>query len=177
MSWRGQIWKAISCNFQLTSYPGRLSEPTEIVPSEFPMVEMLALTGKTIEAEAAHGTVTRHYRVHQKGGGTSTNSISSIFAWTRGFAHKAKLDDNPRLLDFTEKLEAACTEAAQVVMLVTKVHAATLVAVSVGLAKRMTWTGALEAVKEGYRIATEAKLPSVQLSALENTHIALPPHP
>ncbi|CAA2990724.1 isocitrate dehydrogenase [NADP] [Olea europaea subsp. europaea] len=64
--------------------------------------------GKTIEAEAAHGTVTRHYRVHQKGGETSTNSIASIFAWTRGLAHRAKLDDNAKLLDFTEKLEAAC---------------------------------------------------------------------
>ncbi|KAL0359908.1 UNVERIFIED_CONTAM: Isocitrate dehydrogenase [NADP] [Sesamum angustifolium] len=64
--------------------------------------------GKTIEAEAAHGTVTRHYRVHQKGGETSTNSIASIFAWTRGLAHRAKLDGNAKLLDFTEKLEAAC---------------------------------------------------------------------
>ncbi|KAL1814177.1 hypothetical protein DCAR_0626592 [Daucus carota subsp. sativus] len=64
--------------------------------------------GKTIEAEAAHGTVTRHYRVHQKGGETSTNSIASIFAWSRGLAHRAKLDDNALLLDFTEKLEAAC---------------------------------------------------------------------
>lgn len=110
--------------------------------------------GKTIEAEAAHGTVTRHYRVHQKGGETSTNSIASIFAWTRGLAHRyqiyfffyldkflynfcswkleflgmeffsyywnhrinflqinvirAKLDSNARLMDFTEKLEAAC---------------------------------------------------------------------
>ncbi|XP_022717642.1 isocitrate dehydrogenase [NADP]-like isoform X2 [Durio zibethinus] len=64
--------------------------------------------GKTIEAEAAHGTVTRHYRVHQKGGETSTNSIASIFAWSRGLAHRARLDGNGRLLDFTEKLEAAC---------------------------------------------------------------------
>ncbi|CAH8357581.1 unnamed protein product [Eruca vesicaria subsp. sativa] len=64
--------------------------------------------GKTIEAEAAHGTVTRHYRVHLKGGETSTNSIASIFAWTRGLAHWAKLDDNSKLLEFTEKLEAAC---------------------------------------------------------------------
>ncbi|KAH0448887.1 hypothetical protein IEQ34_022687 [Dendrobium chrysotoxum] len=64
--------------------------------------------GKTIEAEAAHGTVTRHFRVHQKGGETSTNSIASIFAWTRGLAHRAKLDSNLRLLDYTEKLEAAC---------------------------------------------------------------------
>ncbi|CAI0439869.1 unnamed protein product [Linum tenue] len=64
--------------------------------------------GKTIEAEAAHGTVTRHYRVHQKGGETSTNSIASIFAWSRGLAHRAKLDGNARLLDYTKKLEAAC---------------------------------------------------------------------
>ncbi|KAL6543439.1 hypothetical protein OROHE_010061 [Orobanche hederae] len=64
--------------------------------------------GKTIEAEAAHGTVTRHYRVHQKGGETRTNSIASIFAWTRGLAHRAKLDDNAKLLEFTAKLEAAC---------------------------------------------------------------------
>ncbi|OMO63655.1 Isocitrate dehydrogenase NADP-dependent [Corchorus olitorius] len=64
--------------------------------------------GKTIEAEAAHGTVTRHYRVHQKGGETSTNSIASIFAWSRGLAHRAKLDGNARLQDFTKKLEEAC---------------------------------------------------------------------
>uniref|UniRef100_A0A803KT80 Isocitrate dehydrogenase [NADP] n=1 Tax=Chenopodium quinoa TaxID=63459 RepID=A0A803KT80_CHEQI len=64
--------------------------------------------GRTIEAEAAHGTVTRHFRVHQKGGETSTNSIASIFAWTRGLAHRAKLDDNVLLSDFSSKLEAAC---------------------------------------------------------------------
>ncbi|XP_021721756.1 isocitrate dehydrogenase [NADP]-like [Chenopodium quinoa] len=64
--------------------------------------------GRTIEAEAAHGTVTRHFRVHQKGGETSTNSIASIFAWTRGLAHRAKLDDNVQLSDFSSKLEAAC---------------------------------------------------------------------
>ncbi|KAG6535809.1 hypothetical protein ZIOFF_000838 [Zingiber officinale] len=64
--------------------------------------------GKTIEAEAAHGTVTRHYRVHQKGGETSTNSIASIYAWTRGLAHRAKLDNNAALLDFTQKLETSC---------------------------------------------------------------------
>ncbi|KAJ7555372.1 hypothetical protein O6H91_05G034300 [Diphasiastrum complanatum] len=63
--------------------------------------------GKTIEAEAAHGTVTRHFRVHQKGGETSTNSIASIFAWTRGLSHRATLDGNARLEDFAQKLEAA----------------------------------------------------------------------
>jgi len=61
--------------------------------------------GKTVEAEAAHGTVTRHYRQHQKGEQTSTNSIASIFAWTRGLAHRAKLDDNPELAKFAATLE------------------------------------------------------------------------
>ncbi|KAL6522277.1 hypothetical protein OROHE_016830 [Orobanche hederae] len=64
--------------------------------------------GKKTEAEAAHETVTRHYRVHQNGGETRTNSIASIFAWTRGLAHRARLDDNAKLLEFTAKLEAAC---------------------------------------------------------------------
>jgi isocitrate dehydrogenase len=64
--------------------------------------------GKTVEAEAAHGTVTRHFRVHQKGGETSTNSIASIFAWTRGLAHRGLLDGNTKLQEFAEKLETAC---------------------------------------------------------------------
>jgi isocitrate dehydrogenase len=58
-----------------------------------------------VEAEAAHGTVTRHYREHQKGKETSTNSIASIFAWTRGLAHRAKLDDNAPLAKFASTLE------------------------------------------------------------------------
>ncbi|TFF19700.1 NADP-dependent isocitrate dehydrogenase [Jiella endophytica] len=64
--------------------------------------------GQTVEAEAAHGTVTRHYRQHQKGEQTSTNSIASIFAWTRGLAHRAKLDDNDDLAEFAQKLEKVC---------------------------------------------------------------------
>jgi isocitrate dehydrogenase len=64
--------------------------------------------GKTVEAEAAHGTVTRHYREHQKGKTTSTNSIASIFAWTRGLAHRAKLDDNAELMKFSTTLERVC---------------------------------------------------------------------
>ncbi|BCW88193.1 Isocitrate dehydrogenase [NADP] [Alphaproteobacteria bacterium SO-S41] len=64
--------------------------------------------GKTVLAEAAHGTVTRHYRAHQKGEKTSTNSIASIFAWTRGLQHRAKLDDNQALADFAQKLEDVC---------------------------------------------------------------------
>merc|ERR1711963_587178 len=66
--------------------------------------------GKTIEAEAAHGTVTRHYREHQKGNPTSTNPIASIFAWTRGLEHRGKLDNNPELQAFAAKLEKACVE-------------------------------------------------------------------
>jgi isocitrate dehydrogenase len=61
--------------------------------------------GKVVEAEAAHGTVTRHYRQYQKGEETSTNSIASIFAWTRGLAHRAKLDANAELAKFAETLE------------------------------------------------------------------------
>lgn len=66
--------------------------------------------GKTIEAEAAHGTVTRHYREHQKGNPTSTNPIASIFAWTRGLEHRAKLDGNPELAKYCQDLEAACIQ-------------------------------------------------------------------
>lgn len=69
--------------------------------------------GKTIEAEAAHGTVTRHYRQHQKGNETSTNSIASIFAWTRGLAHRAKLDNNDALKKFSDNLERACIETIE----------------------------------------------------------------
>jgi isocitrate dehydrogenase len=64
--------------------------------------------GKVVEAEAAHGTVTRHYREHQKGRETSTNSIASIFAWTRGLAHRAKLDGNTQLANFADTLEKVC---------------------------------------------------------------------
>jgi isocitrate dehydrogenase len=69
--------------------------------------------GKTVEAEAAHGTVTRHYREHQKGKSTSTNSIASIFAWTRGLAHRAKLDNNPALDKFAHTLEKVCVDTVE----------------------------------------------------------------
>ncbi len=69
--------------------------------------------GKTVEAEAAHGTVTRHYREHQKGKETSTNSIASIFAWTRGLAHRAKLDDNAELARFAATLEKVCVDTVE----------------------------------------------------------------
>ncbi len=69
--------------------------------------------GKTVEAEAAHGTVTRHYRQHQKGEETSTNSIASIFAWTRGLAHRAKLDNNEALKSFADTLEKVCVDTVE----------------------------------------------------------------
>ncbi|MDF1635018.1 NADP-dependent isocitrate dehydrogenase [Mycoplana sp. MJR14] len=69
--------------------------------------------GQTVEAEAAHGTVTRHYRQHQKGEETSTNSIASIFAWTRGLAHRAKLDNNAELAKFANTLEKVCVDTVE----------------------------------------------------------------
>jgi isocitrate dehydrogenase len=69
--------------------------------------------GQTVEAEAAHGTVTRHYREHQKGRETSTNSIASIFAWTRGLSHRAKLDGNEKLAKFAGTLERVCVETVE----------------------------------------------------------------
>ena len=69
--------------------------------------------GKVVEAEAAHGTVTRHYREHQKGKETSTNSMASIFAWTRGLAHRAKLDSNDALAKFASTLEKVCVDTVE----------------------------------------------------------------
>ncbi len=69
--------------------------------------------GETVEAEAAHGTVTRHYREHQKGNSTSTNPIASIFAWTRGLAYRGKFDDTPELVKFAETLERVCVETVE----------------------------------------------------------------
>ncbi|MFE3652662.1 MULTISPECIES: NADP-dependent isocitrate dehydrogenase [unclassified Streptomyces] len=69
--------------------------------------------GRTIEAEAAHGTVTRHYRQHQQGKATSTNPIASVFAWTRGLAHRGKLDDTPEVTRFARTLERVCVETVE----------------------------------------------------------------
>ena len=74
---------------------------------------LLTPDGKTVEAEAAHGTVTRHYREHQKGKETSTNSIASIFAWTRGLSHRAKLDNNEELAKFALTLEKVCVDTVE----------------------------------------------------------------
>ncbi len=69
--------------------------------------------GKTVEAEAAHGTVTRHYREHQKGNKTSTNPIASIYAWTQGLTYRGKMDETPKVVEFAEALESVCVEAVE----------------------------------------------------------------
>jgi isocitrate dehydrogenase len=69
--------------------------------------------GRVMESEAAHGTVTRHYRDHQAGKKTSTNPIASIFAWTRGLEHRGKLDGTPAVIDFARKVEKVCVEAVE----------------------------------------------------------------
>ena len=74
---------------------------------------LLAPDGRTMEAEAAHGTVTRHFRMHQQGKETSTNPIASIFAWTRGLAHRGKLDSNDELIKFAKTLEEICVESVE----------------------------------------------------------------
>lgn len=82
--------------------------------------ELITPDGKTMESEAAHGTVTRHYREYQKGNETSTNPVASIFAWTRGLAFRAKLDGNDALAAFSTKLEEACVETIDVDGVMTK---------------------------------------------------------
>lgn len=77
------------------------------------MTSVLTNAEGCVEAEAAHGTVTRHFRMHQKGQETSTNSIASIFAWTRGLKHRAKLDGNKELECFCIELEAATIQAVE----------------------------------------------------------------
>lgn len=74
---------------------------------------LISPDGKTVEAEAAHGTVTRHYREHQKGNPTSTNSIASIFAWSQGLAHRGRLDNNNDLVDFAQKLQKTCVDTVE----------------------------------------------------------------
>ena len=74
---------------------------------------LLSPDGKTVEAEAAHGTVTRHYRQHQQGKATSTNPIASIFAWTRGLIYRGKFDDTPDVVKFAETLERVCIQTVE----------------------------------------------------------------
>ncbi len=74
---------------------------------------LMSPNGKTVESEAAHGTVTRHYRQHQKGQETSTNPIASIFAWTRGLAYRGRFDNTPQVTRFADTLERVCIETVE----------------------------------------------------------------
>jgi isocitrate dehydrogenase len=74
---------------------------------------LLSPDGHTVESEAAHGTVTRHYREHQKGRETSTNPIASIFAWTRGLAYRGRFDNTPDVTAFADTLERVCVETVE----------------------------------------------------------------
>jgi isocitrate dehydrogenase len=74
---------------------------------------LMTADGKTVEAEAAHGTVTRHYRQYQAGKPTSTNPIASIYAWTRGLQHRGKLDDTPEVIEFAQTLERVVIETVE----------------------------------------------------------------
>jgi isocitrate dehydrogenase len=74
---------------------------------------LMSADGRTVEAEAAHGTVTRHYRLHQQGQPTSTNPIASIFAWTRGLAARGRMDGTPPVCEFADTLERVCVETVE----------------------------------------------------------------
>jgi isocitrate dehydrogenase len=110
MKWSGKyIWACKNYDGDVQSDPvaqgyGSLGLMTSV---------LLAPDGKTMEAEAAHGTVTRHYRMHQQGKETSTNPIASIFAWTRGLAHRGKLDGNEDLIKFSTTLEKVCIDCVE----------------------------------------------------------------
>jgi isocitrate dehydrogenase len=104
--------------------------------------------GKTVEAEAAHGTVTRHYREHQKGKETSTNSMASIFAWTRGLAHRGKLDGNVALETFAHTLEKVCIDTVQAGFMTKDL------ALLVGADQKwLSTTGFLDKVDENLKVA------------------------
>lgn len=112
--------------------------------------------GKTFESEAAHGTVTRHYREHQKGRETSTNPIASIFAWTRGLAQRGKLDNTPELVTFADALERACIDTVDQDGIMTKD-----LALACGKTARedyVTTTEYLNAVERRFRASLQEKL-------------------
>jgi isocitrate dehydrogenase len=112
--------------------------------------------GKTFEAEAAHGTVTRHYREHQKGNETSTNPIASIFAWTQGLSKRGELDGTPEVVAFAEALEKACIDTVDVDGIMTKD-----LALACGRKDREAWvttTKYVEAVDRRLRTTLNNKL-------------------
>lgn len=106
--------------------------------------------GKTVEAEAAHGTVTRHYRMHQQGKPTSTNPIASIFAWTGGLKYRGKFDGNQELIDFCEKLEQTCIEVVESGKMTKDL--AILIKPDVTSADYLNTQDFLDAINEAFRI-------------------------
>ncbi len=112
--------------------------------------------GKTFESEAAHGTVTRHFREHQKGNPTSTNPIASIFAWTRGLLKRGELDGTPDVVAFAESLEKACVDAVDVDGVMTKDLA--LSCGKTGKDDYVTTSQYLEAVERRMKAALKEKL-------------------
>ncbi|MCI5059806.1 MAG: NADP-dependent isocitrate dehydrogenase [Alphaproteobacteria bacterium] len=109
---------------------------------------LLTPDGKTVEAEAAHGTVTRHYREHQKGNTTSTNPIASIFAWTRGLQYRGKFDDTPDVVDFALALENACIETVE------QGHMTKDLALLVGEGQEfLTTTAFMDKVEQNFKVA------------------------
>ena len=110
---------------------------------------LLSPDGRTVEAEAAHGTVTRHYREHQQGKETSTNSIASIFAWTRGLSHRAELDGNLELSQFAGTLEKVCVDTVEAGYMTKDL------ALLVGEQQQwLSTTGFLDKIDAGLRAAT-----------------------
>ena len=112
--------------------------------------------GKTFEAEAAHGTVTRHYREHQKGRETSTNPIASIYAWTQGLIKRGELDNTPELVVFAEQLEKACVDTVNEDGIMTKD-----LALAQGKKDRSAWVTTneyLDAVERRLKASLKEKL-------------------
>ena len=117
---------------------------------------LLTPDGKTFEPEAAHGTVTRHYREHQKGNETSTNPIASIFAWTQGLAKRGELDGTPDLVVFAEQLEKACIDTVDTDGIMTKD-----LALACGKKERSAWVTTneyLDAVERRLNASLKEKL-------------------
>lgn len=117
---------------------------------------LMAPDGQTFESEAAHGTVTRHYREYQKGNETSTNPIASIFAWTRGLAKRGELDGTPDVVAFAQSLEQACIDTVDVDGIMTKD-----LALSCGRTDRDAWvvTGEyMDAVEKRLKASLKEKL-------------------
>lgn len=135
----------------ITDYDGDVQ--SDIVAQGFGSLGLMTSTlttpnGEAFESEAAHGTVTRHYREHQKGNETSTNPIASIFAWTRGLVHRGAVDNTPELVAFAEELEKACVDVVNEEGIMTKD-----LALSCGRKDREAWVTTRE-----YMAAVEKRL-------------------